>query len=46
MSVVIQLIPNQSNRRSMVQRYFPLYYSLVGGSNPGPGRPFFNLFRN
>ncbi len=27
-SVVIQLIPNQSNRRSMVQWYFPLKYSL------------------
>jgi hypothetical protein len=24
LSIVIQLIPNQSNRRSMVQRYFPL----------------------
>ncbi len=28
--VVIQLIPNQSNRRSMVQWYFPLKYSLSG----------------
>ncbi len=28
MSVVLQLIPNQSNRRSMVQWYFPLLYSL------------------
>ncbi len=28
-SVVIQLIPSQSNRRSMVQRYFPLQYSLI-----------------
>jgi hypothetical protein len=24
LSVVIQLIPNEQNRRSMVQRYFPL----------------------
>jgi hypothetical protein len=24
LSVVIQLIPNQSNRRSTAQRYFPL----------------------
>ncbi len=29
LSVVIQLIPNQSNRRSMVQWYFPLQYSLI-----------------
>jgi hypothetical protein len=28
LSVFIQLIPNQSNRRSMVQWYFTLYYSL------------------
>ncbi len=25
-----QINPNQSNRRSMVQWYFPLYYSLLG----------------
>ncbi len=29
MSVVVQLIPNQSNRRSTVQWYFPLYYSII-----------------
>jgi len=28
LSVFIQLIPNQSNRRSMIQWYFPLQYSL------------------
>ncbi len=36
LSVFIQLIPNQSNRRSMVQWYFPLWYSLVLPTVPLP----------
>ncbi len=34
MSVVIQLIPNQSNRRSTVQLYFPLWCSLLKQTRP------------
>ncbi len=37
MSVIIQLIPNQSNRRSPVQWCFPLWYSLIEAMSSGSG---------